>query len=85
VLDHSAFPFVVSGFVTALATAYGLLPERLDATHVFAAYGVGALVVETVAARHPWVDAAIMTRRWGSGVMLVVAGYWLVGLLSSIL
>jgi hypothetical protein len=35
-MDHAAFPLVVGGAVTILATTFSLLPERLDVTHVIA-------------------------------------------------
>jgi hypothetical protein len=84
-MDHVAFPLVVGGFVTAVATAYGLLPERLDVTHVFAAYGAGAIIGDAVAVRHPWTDPARTVRRWGSAVMACVGAFWVIGLLLGIL
>jgi hypothetical protein len=71
-VDHAAFPLVVGGVVTLLATTFSLLPERLDVTHVFAAYGAGTIVGEALAARRR-IDHGAMMRRWGS-VFMFLAG-----------
>jgi hypothetical protein len=84
-VDHVAFPLLVGGVTTALATAYGLLPERLDVTHVFAAYGAGAVLGEVVGARRRLLEPAAYMRRYGGLAMTVVAGFWARGLFSGIL
>ena len=83
-MDHAAFPLVVGGVVTVLATTYGLLPDRLDLTHVFAAYGAGSIFGEALAARRQ-LDHGAMMRRWGSTFMFLAGLGWLVGLVSGIL
>ena len=83
-MDHAAFPLVVGGVVTILATTFSLLPERLDVTHVIAAYGAGTIVGEAVAARRR-VDQGAVMRRWGALLMGVVGGIWLAGRLLGIL
>jgi hypothetical protein len=83
-VDHAAFPLVVGGIVTLLATTFSLLPERLDITHVFAAYGAGAICGEVIAARRR-LDQGAMMRRWGTVVMVVAGLGWLVGWLQGIL
>jgi hypothetical protein len=84
-MDHVAFPLTVGGVATVLATAFSLLPERLDVTHVFAAYGAGAIVGEAVAARNPRADAGALMRRWGALFMASVGVIWTLGLLGAIL
>jgi hypothetical protein len=75
-VDHIAFPLVIGGIGAVLATTFGLFPERPDVTHMFAAYGAGAICGEAVAARHPWVDSSAMMRRWGSLWMAAVGFIW---------
>jgi hypothetical protein len=84
-VDHAAFPLVVGGAVTIVATTFSLLPERLDVTHVIAAYGAGTIFGEALAARRPSLDQGAMMRRWGAVVMGVVGLIWLGGLLLGIL
>jgi hypothetical protein len=84
-MDHAAFPLVVGGVVTIVAMTFSLLPERIDVTHVFAAYGVGTIFGEAVAARGTALDQAAMMRRWGAGFMVVAGLGWIVGLLPAIL
>lgn len=83
-MDHIAFPLVIGGMGAVIATTFGLFPERLDVTHMFAAYGAGAICGEAVAARHPWVDSSAMMRRWGSLWMAAVGFIWTLGLLSGL-
>jgi hypothetical protein len=75
----------VGGVATVLATTFSLLPERLDVTHVFAAYGVGTIFGEAVAARSPALDGGTVIRRWGAAVMGIAGLAWLLGLLRGIL
>jgi hypothetical protein len=84
-MDHVAFPLVVGVLATVLATAFSLLPERLDVTHVFAAYGAGTILGELVAARIPMVDQGATMRRWGALIMGAAAGFWVLGLVLAIL
>ncbi|HTE62855.1 MAG TPA: hypothetical protein VK631_21045 [Solirubrobacteraceae bacterium] len=83
-MDHPPFPVVVGALTTVLGTAYGLLPERLDVTHVFAAYGAGAIAGEALAARRVQQDSAVIARRWGGAAMVIVGGCWVIGLLLRI-
>jgi hypothetical protein len=82
-VDHAAFPLVVGGVVTLLATTFSLLPERLDITHVFAAYGAGTIFGEAVAARRR-LDQGVMMRRWGGLMMFGVGLIWALGLLTGV-
>jgi hypothetical protein len=82
-MEHPALPLVVGGVVTVLATTFSLLPERLDVTHVFAAYGAGTIVGEALAARR-MIDHGAMMRRWGAVFMLGVGLFWVLGLLIGI-
>jgi hypothetical protein len=84
-MDHVAFPIVVGGVVAIVATTFSLLPERLDVTYVFAAYGVGTIFGEVVAARKPATDPRAMMRRWGGLLMGFVGLLWLGGLLIGVL
>jgi hypothetical protein len=84
-VDHATLPVLIGVLSAVLATAYGLLPERLDLTHVFAAYGAGAIAGDAVAARNPGLDPGQMMRRWGLLAMAVVAIIWTRGLLVAIL
>jgi hypothetical protein len=82
-MDHAAFPLVVGGVVALLATTFSLLPERLDVTHVFAAYGAGAIFGETLAARRR-LDQGTMMRRWGAAFMFGVGLLWVLGLIIGV-
>jgi hypothetical protein len=82
-MDHAAFPLVVGGVVTIVATTFSLLPERIDVTHVFAAYGVGTIFGEALAARRR-LDQATMMRRWGAALMFLVGLIWVLGLLVGV-
>jgi hypothetical protein len=53
-------------------------------THVFAAYGAGAIFGEVVAARHPELPPSALMRRWGGLAMSIVGGLWLLGLLRQL-
>jgi hypothetical protein len=70
--------------VAVLATSAGLLPERLDLTHIFAAYGAGAIVGEAVAARLGKLDPATAMRRYGAWTMGVAAFLWLLALITAL-
>ena len=84
-MDHAAFPLVLGGIFTILATTFSLLPERLDITHVFAAYGAGTVFGEAVAARARALDRGDLMRRWGALLMGSAGLIWLAGLLLGIL
>ena len=75
-MDHVAFPLAIGVLATAVGTVYGLLPERIDATFVFAAYGVGAIMGDAVGARRPEPDSATYSRRWGGAMMALAGLYW---------
>ena len=51
-IDYTiAAALVIAGASAVAATAYGALPERIDITFVFAAYGAGTIVGELLGAR----------------------------------
>ena len=64
-----------------LATVYGLLPDRVDLTFVFAAYGAGNVIGTIVAVRTGRDPVLIGTRR-GVTLMSIVACVLAPGLLG---
>lgn len=61
---------------SVIATTYGLLPDRIDLTFVFAAYGAGTIVGGLIAARRGS-DPFVIGRRWGV-VLMGLAAFGLV-------
>jgi hypothetical protein len=62
----------------SLATVVGFLPERIDLTHVLAAYGTGSILGEIVATRFNFEHSATLRPRYGIFLMAVALGSWLI-------
>lgn len=67
-----------------VATSVGLLPERIDLSHVFASYGVGTVFGEVVAARRRLLDSATSMRRYGVAVLLFAVAGWTLVLIDGL-
>ncbi len=74
---------VVAALATVIATAYGLLPDRVDLMFVFAAYGAGGVIGGLIAARTDR-DPLALGRRWGVLLMSLAAAVLALGLLGVI-
>jgi hypothetical protein len=68
---------------TVFATTYGLLPDRIDLSTVFAAYGAGAVVGELLGTL-PGRDPRVLGRRWGVTMMSILAAILLFRLLRGL-
>jgi hypothetical protein len=71
---------IVAAVSAVIATAYGALPERIDLTFVFAAYGAGAIAGDLVGARTGRASAQL-GRRWGVLFMVPAALLLVFGLI----
>jgi hypothetical protein len=70
--------------IAAIATSVGLLPERIDVTHIFATYGAGAMLGEVVAARRGLLDPATSMRRFGVAATFGAALAWTLALIAGL-
>lgn len=83
-MDDPIVSAAVAAVVAVVATTAGLLPERLDLTHVFAAYGAGTVVGQAVGARGGSIDPATLGRRYGVGAMVFTTALWAIVLIGGL-
>ena len=67
---------------TVISTTFGLLPDRIDLSTVFAAYGAGVIIGELLGTR-PGRDGPVLARRWGILLMSSVTIRLVAGLLAD--
>ncbi len=67
-----------------VATAGGLLPERIDLTHIFSAYGAGTIIGDAVAVRWARDERARLARRYGVAVTACALVVWLAALIGAL-